>query len=204
MDTKTCSRCSETKPTAEFPRKKSSRDGLNGLCHVCNRAHVKAWRLAHPDKKRQMDLDWRLANPERKREKNREWYQNNRERHAACGRRWAEENRDKTRAAVRGWAEKYPEKIAAKVRKRQAALLNRCALLTPEKEAQIVALYAEAQRLSKEMGIPHHVDHVIPLRGKTVSGLHLPENMQIIPAADNLRKGTKVDLAETLFPASMF
>lgn len=48
--------------------------------------------------------------------------------------------------------------------------------------------YKEAKRLTKETGIQFHVDHIIPLNGVLVSGLHVEYNLQIITALDNNKK----------------
>lgn len=58
--------------------------------------------------------------------------------------------------------------------------------------AAIRAIYKLCIDMNTEAGrIAYHVDHVIPLRGKEVSGLHVQDNLQIIPAIENLKKGTK-------------
>lgn len=63
--------------------------------------------------------------------------------------------------------------------------------LSKEHKQQILTFYKEAKRLSSETGITYHVDHIVPLQGKLVCGLHVPWNLQIIPAKDNLTKSNK-------------
>lgn len=96
------------------------------------------------------------------------------------------------REAHRKWAKANPEKVIANaMRRTKAKRLRIPKWLTVEHWDQIAALYAEAQRLSLETGVKHHVDHKYPLRGRTSSGLHVPWNLQVLPAEDNLRKANK-------------
>ena len=57
----------------------------------------------------------------------------------------------------------------------------------------ITAIYAEARRISKETGVRHAVDHIIPLRHKLVCGLHVPWNLQILEHEANRRKHNKFE-----------
>ncbi len=75
---------------------------------------------------------------------------------------------------------------AANARYRQAMkLLRTPPWVTSTERSQIASLYLQARQLTKETGIQHVVDHIIPLQGKLVSGLHCLANLQILTAAAN-------------------
>lgn len=72
-----------------------------------------------------------------------------------------------------------------RARKLQATL--KC--LTPEDLEAIKEFYIVARWLTEAFEEDFHVDHIIPLNGKTVCGLHVPWNLQILTAKENLEKG---------------
>lgn len=87
------------------------------------------------------------------------------------------------------WYRAHPEVALARNAKRRAAKLQRTVPWADQKK--IKEFYRRAIELSKSTGVPHHVDHVVPLQGKTVSGLHVETNLQVLKATDNQRKKNK-------------
>ena len=88
------------------------------------------------------------------------------------------------------WAKENAHKKRSYRAKRRAALLNATPIWADEKA--IESLYKQAAVLSKINLKKYEVDHIIPLQGKTVSGLHVPWNLQIIPTTENRSKGNKL------------
>ena len=81
------------------------------------------------------------------------------------------------------------DKRRANIRRYQASKLNR----TPAWADRwaIEQFYIAAQIFSKRFDIELHVDHIIPLQGVKVSGLHVEDNLQIITKEENLAKGNR-------------
>ena len=107
---------------------------------------------------------------------------------------WYQKNRVVFLEACKAWKKANPEKITAhtasrRARKKQA----QPPWLTEEHINQIIDKYKNSKRMKKLTGIEHHVDHIVPLAGKNVCGLHVPWNLQVIPAKHNLEKNNRFD-----------
>lgn len=90
------------------------------------------------------------------------------------------------------WRKKNAPRILAWCRARHVAKVQRTpSWLTPDDHWMIEQAYELAAKRTKLFGFAWHVDHIIPLLGKNVSGLHVPKNLQVIPGVENLRKGNR-------------
>lgn len=100
-----------------------------------------------------------------------------------------EEKKEQIKAYVAEYKKLNPAKANANKAKRKAAKLQRTPKwLTDVDFERIKAQYRLAETLTKLHNEPWHVDHIIPLQGKMVSGLHVPSNLQVIKGSENCSK----------------
>ncbi len=117
------------------------------------------------------------------------WRNKNKEYVVSYRIKYREINTLKLREAKKNYRLNNKEKINALNAKRRASKIKRIpSWFTESDKLQIEALYSSSIRISKCLEVQHHIDHIIPLNGKLVSGLHIPSNLQIIPEFYNLSK----------------
>jgi len=145
-----------------------------------------------PLKKKAANAKWRKANLEKARAAWAAWAAANPDKIKAATAKRYKENPDKQKKASLAWDKANPGKAVAKNNRRRAAKLQRTpSWLTPFDLLKIKCIYQVAAMRTRESGESWHVDHIVPLRGKIVSGLHVPSNLQIIRGVENMKKQTK-------------
>ena len=150
----------------------------------------KKWAAENRERKRLADKRWCEENREKKAEASKRWYAINCEKAKEASNKWRLEQPERTASNLKKWREENRDRHCAHRAKRRATKLHATpSWLTEDQNQQIQMFYKEAARLTEETGIKHHVDHIIPLQGENVRGLHVPWNLQVLSATENLSKG---------------
>jgi hypothetical protein len=162
-----CTVCGKKKQPTEFYKDSHSLSGIRADCKACHLEGKAKYRKDNRENINSRQNEFRKENTEFCQERDRKYYYKN-----------IEESRIR--------------KSANSV-KRKAQKNNACPKwLSPTDLAKIKSVYKMAKNLYKKTGIIHHVDHIVPLQGENVSGLHVPWNLRVIPASDNCSKGNKL------------
>lgn len=173
---KTCGSCGVEKTEQEF-----SRNGKRprSKCKDCCNSYHKQWREINPLYFKKNCAKWRNEHIDMVREKDRQKYKEDRENYIIKANRYYHENKDKIaeRRHVLYLLNKEEHVARARVRDR------RVRQSTPS-WADLPAIKAFYKNRPKGC----HVDHIVPIKGKNVCGLHVPWNLQYLPASVNRKK----------------
>lgn len=201
---KTCSRCKKEKEASDFRERESSKDGLHCWCEQCLSAYYAENYEKNKEKKKAERIARYQIEKEQIKEKSRRYHAENKESIGARQKRYRAEKMAQLREKNKAWREANRDHLNAKrgewqrsnkgavceIRARRRAAEYRA---TPRwyDRLQAKKIYDEAAKL-RAAGADVHVDHIVPLRGKNVCGLHVHWNMQILDAKENLSKGNRV------------
>lgn len=173
-------------------REKASRKAWASANKEKLRLYQKQYREDNKQALAEAKKAYRLADPERAKQRARSYYLRNKEREDARKRAWDLENPDKRRAHSSKYYEENKLKYIGWAGLRRAAIIKRTpGWLTSEDLSRMENIYLYAKSMSITTGVEYHVDHVLPLRGKFVSGLHVPDNLQVITGKENMSKNNR-------------
>jgi hypothetical protein len=169
------------------------------------REYLQVWRAKNPDKVAATNKKYDEKNRDKRSEYAKQYRKANPEKVQELAKAWAKANPEKIRGYVqkasKAWHERNPDYlsnfykankeryVAARARRRAAQDSATPAWLTAIDKAMIQEMYDVSEARYIQTGIKHHVDHIVPINGKNVAGMHVPWNLQVITAHENLSKG---------------
>ena len=165
---KQCTKCKEMKEIFEFNKNKKRKDGLHAWCKDCMRVGK------------------------------REAYLKNKEKYNALNKVWRDENKDLMEAYVAKYRASEKGKANRRVdnkKRYDSGYRKAFAQYRNGKIKQATPSWVDRKEIAffyKNRPEGHHVDHIIPICGKSVSGLNVPWNLQYLPAHENLKKSNKL------------
>ncbi len=186
---KKCSKCKEIKLFGEFHKSKSTKDGYHAVCKICrknysqnNKEHINMMNKNYYSANKEKIVDW-----------HKDYYTINKEKIVDYSREYRKHNKHKVNISCRDYKRNNKSKIYALNAKRRAMKIKATpSWLNQTQLDEIVEFYEIAQMFKLYTGQEYHVDHIVPLQGENVCGLHVPWNLQVIPAKENLSKSNKL------------
>jgi len=197
---KICNKCNKELSLEMFSKNISTKDGYRSSCKICDAKHHqsnkerfsekrKEYYELNKDQIREYHRSHYELNKKRILQRQKEYNKLNKKQRAQKLREYYEVNKDKIKNYNTEYKKVNSHLYAAHSAKRRFKKLHATHdWLTQEDHEFINKIYSECKRLSEESGVKHHVDHIVPLQCEFVCGLHVPWNLQIITAEENVTK----------------
>jgi hypothetical protein len=193
-----CKVCGKKKQLQEYYTYKSGKQigkRTSRTCIMCTRDAMADYRVINKEKIVQYRKTYYSKDgiTELERLRKKLWVESNRGHVFEVKRRYRMNNRERLKESLKSWNEKNRGRAHHNKVKYKVAKLQRIPKWVSEEELLLIKeLYKLCSKMNKNSTSKYHVDHIIPLRGTSVSGLHTISNLRIILASDNLSKKNKL------------